>query len=302
MASESQKEASALENQSPDEVLHFTKVEDSEVSCDPNDFTGSTEAMPLRDVTLGSMDSNNETCDVPDQIEASEDDGTGQKGKNSAGQRQQKKRSTCAVCGKSLSSKQNLQFHELTHTGEKPFACRICGKSFKRSSNLSAHKICEKGFRSKSGFRYHEKKHHEGTESVCALCGEPFRLVDDLEKHLKICGKGFRSRSGLRYHEKKHPEENKSVCALCGEPFLLVDDLKKHLKWHIQVLVDYTESDPVHRLFCFERIFVVVCYMSFFLSENESRVLPVCKFSEQLNGAFLSSLMASTLRNQRSLC
>ncbi|CAG0897402.1 unnamed protein product [Cyprideis torosa] len=166
MESESQKESSALEGQSLDEVFHFTKVEDSEVSCDPNDFSGSTEAikledseascdsndfpgsrevMPLQDVLPGSMESNKQTCDVPDQIEVREDDGRVKKGKNSAGFCQQKKLFTCAVCGKSLSSKQNLQFHELTHTGEKPFACRICGKSFKRSSNLSAHKLTHTG-------------------------------------------------------------------------------------------------------------------------------------------------------------
>ncbi|CAG0903937.1 unnamed protein product [Cyprideis torosa] len=79
----------------------------------------------------------------------------------------------------------------------------------------------------------------------------------------RICGKGFRSRSGLRYHEKKHPEENKSVCALCGEPFLLVDDLKKHLKWHIQVLVDYTESHPVHRLVFLNASLLPICGKSF---------------------------------------
>ncbi|CAG0892493.1 unnamed protein product [Cyprideis torosa] len=202
-------------------------MEDSEVTCDPNDFPGSTDAMPLQDVIPGSMYCNNQTCDVPYQINVREDDVRVKKGKNSAGQRQQKKlficaggrrrsqkrkeysrllptevkRFTCAVCGKSLSSKQKLQFHELSHTGEKPFACRICGKSFAQSSHLSTHKLTHTG----------EK---------------PFAY--------RICGKGFRSRSGLRYHEKKHPEENKSVCALCGEPFLLVDELKKHLKWHIQ--------------------------------------------------------------------
>ncbi|CAG0899951.1 unnamed protein product [Cyprideis torosa] len=242
MASEIQKEPSALEAQSLDEVFHSTKLEDSDVLSVPNAFSGSGNAVPLQDVSPISMDNNNQTCDV------TEDDGTVRKRKNSGGHCQQKKRFTCAVCGKSLSSKKSLQIcgksfarnhhlsaHKLTHAGEKPFDCRICGKTF----------------RSKTGLRCHEKKHSEGNQSVCALCGEPFRLVDDLEKHLKWHIQGFRSKNGFRYHEKKHSEGNPSVCALCGELFRLVDDLEKHLKWHIRssgVLVDILESDPVHVL------------------------------------------------------
>ncbi|CAG0895369.1 unnamed protein product [Cyprideis torosa] len=64
------------------------------------------------DVIPESMDNDNQTLDVPDQIEVSEDDGTVRKGKNSGDHCQQKKRFTCAVCGKSLSSKQRLQSHE----------------------------------------------------------------------------------------------------------------------------------------------------------------------------------------------
>ncbi|CAG0894483.1 unnamed protein product [Cyprideis torosa] len=203
MTSESEKESSVLESQSLVEVFHFTKLEDPEVSC------VLTEAMPLRDVTPGSMDSNNKTSDVLDQIETSGDNNTVRKGKNSAGHCQQKEQFTCAVCGKSL--------------------------------------ICGKGFRNKSGLRYHEKKHSEGNMSVCALCGQPFRLVDDLEKHLKRHIQGFRSKSGLRYHEKKHSEENESVCALCGERFVLVDDLEKHLKWHIQgSMENHSEIEAIY--------------------------------------------------------
>ncbi|CAG0895155.1 unnamed protein product [Cyprideis torosa] len=139
MASEIHKEHSALERQSPDELFHFTKLDDSELSGDPNDFSGSGETLPLPDVTAVSMANNNQTDDTPNQIEASEDEGKRRRGKNSRGHRQKKKRFTCAVCGKSLSSKQMLQYHKLTHTGEKRFACRICGKSFARSDSLSTH-------------------------------------------------------------------------------------------------------------------------------------------------------------------
>ncbi|CAG0904761.1 unnamed protein product [Cyprideis torosa] len=69
MASGIQKEPSALEIQSLDEVFHLTKSEDFEVPNDPNDLSGSGENVPLLDVIPGSMDNDNQTCDVPDQIE-----------------------------------------------------------------------------------------------------------------------------------------------------------------------------------------------------------------------------------------
>ncbi|CAG0903607.1 unnamed protein product, partial [Cyprideis torosa] len=90
MTSEIQKEPSALEAQSPDELFHSTKLEDSDVLSVPNDFLGSGNTVPLRDDTHISMDNNNQTFDV------SEDDGTVRKGKNSGGHCQEKKRFTCA--------------------------------------------------------------------------------------------------------------------------------------------------------------------------------------------------------------
>ncbi|CAG0904262.1 unnamed protein product [Cyprideis torosa] len=218
MASEIQKEPSALEGSFLDEVSHFTKFEDSEVPSDPNGFHGSGENVPLHDDIPGSMDNDNQTCDVPDQIKVSEDDGTVRKGKNSKGHCQQKKRFTCAVCGKSLSRKQSLQSHELTHTGEKPFGCRICGKSFADRSTLRSHKLTHTGEKLfSSHLSSHKLTHEKGNRFHCS-----------------VCGKGFRSKEGFQGHTRKHSEEEQSVCALCGEPFRLVEDLEKHLKWHIQ--------------------------------------------------------------------
>ncbi|CAG0897816.1 unnamed protein product [Cyprideis torosa] len=158
---------------------------DFEVPNHPNDFSGSGETLPLKDIVPGPMDNDNQTCEVPDQIEVSEDDGIVRKGKNS-GHNQLKERFTCAVCGKSLSTKQSLQYHELTHTGEKLFACRICGKAFSQSSNLSTHKlthtgekpfvcrICEKGFADRSSLCRHKLIHTGEKPFVCRICEKGF--------------------------------------------------------------------------------------------------------------------------------
>ena len=52
----------------------------------------------------------------------------------------------CKVCGKNLSSRQNLKEHFYTHTGERPYACTEegCGESFRQASLLSIHRRIHK--------------------------------------------------------------------------------------------------------------------------------------------------------------
>lgn len=52
------------------------------------------------------------------------------------------KRFQCSVCGKCLSSQQNLKEHGYIHTGEKPYVCQYPGCNFasRQGTHLSAHK------------------------------------------------------------------------------------------------------------------------------------------------------------------
>ena len=52
------------------------------------------------------------------------------------------KRFHCRICGKGLSSKQNLDEHSFTHSQLKPFACpeTCCGQVFRQRSQLANHK------------------------------------------------------------------------------------------------------------------------------------------------------------------
>ena len=54
--------------------------------------------------------------------------------------------STCNICSKELSSKQNLKHHMNIHTGERPFHCNFpgCLANYKHASQLSNHKIIHK--------------------------------------------------------------------------------------------------------------------------------------------------------------
>ncbi|CAG0904640.1 unnamed protein product, partial [Cyprideis torosa] len=90
MASEIQKEPSALEVESMDEAVYLTKLDNSEVSIDSNDFSGSGETMPLPAVIPGSIDNTFKW----------------QRSLRSHGFTHKKeKRFHCSVCGKGFRSK-----------------------------------------------------------------------------------------------------------------------------------------------------------------------------------------------------
>lgn len=133
----------------------------------------------------------------------------------------------CALCPYSSNSRYDVDAHERTHNGVKPFVCHLCQKGFVQRSQLHVH------LKSHAGERPHE----------CLECGKRFVLFSHLNYHRNNvhgkaekshvcpqCGRGFVRRAVLGRHMLSHETEKPHVCSVCGRTFSRLDNAKTHLR------------------------------------------------------------------------
>ncbi|XP_064783281.1 zinc finger protein 143-like isoform X2 [Oncorhynchus masou masou] len=80
------------------------------------------------------------------------------------------KRFLCSFCGKAFSFPQQVEIHQMMHTGEKPFGCHLCRASFSHSSKLKRHQRVHTG----------EKPYS------CPQCDKRFSHQHHLKRHQKV--------------------------------------------------------------------------------------------------------------------
>lgn len=91
----------------------------------------------------------------------------------------------CDHCGKKYSSKNLLDEHINTHTGNRPYVCEVCNKDFASKytyrSHVKTHEVrprpfecttCNKTFLSHQNLTQHVKTHNGVKEFVCQTCGK----------------------------------------------------------------------------------------------------------------------------------
>ena len=105
----------------------------------------------------------------------------------------------CVICNKAFSTRNYLDVHHRTHTGEKPFICTICNRAFSQRTSLINHTalhtdarpydctFCSKAFRRRETLLVHIRTHTGEKPYVCEICSRGFAQLTDMKKHrLKI--------------------------------------------------------------------------------------------------------------------
>jgi uncharacterized C2H2 Zn-finger protein len=97
----------------------------------------------------------------------------------------------CLLCSKKFGSKQNLEQHEVIHTGLASFHCSVCALSFKRQHHFKSH-LNSQAHRNKAVVRLPKRiaplileEPLEEEELKCEPCGMTFKFEGHLRQHLK---------------------------------------------------------------------------------------------------------------------
>uniref|UniRef100_A0A182T1G5 C2H2-type domain-containing protein n=1 Tax=Anopheles maculatus TaxID=74869 RepID=A0A182T1G5_9DIPT len=166
---------------------------------------------------------------------------------------------TVADCGRWFNSKTAFTYHQLQHTGERPYKCQTCQKCFFTCSALKVHERLHSGekpykceecghlFRQWGDLKYHKISKHSNEKShKCEFCGKEFARRYSLVLHRRIhtneknfvceyCNKAFRASSYLQSHRMIHTGEKPHQCNKCDKKFRCHGDLNRHQKTHSRV-------------------------------------------------------------------
>ena len=122
----------------------------------------------------------------------------------------------CDVCCKTFVTNQDLNNHQIVHTGEKNFPCHICGKSYQTKDYLIIHtrihtgekpyfcEQCGKSFADPSSFKAHTKQHlNDNKVFPCDVCGKVLKREKTLKLHMTIHSGGEEQQSRTFSNEFK---------------------------------------------------------------------------------------------------
>ncbi|CAL8135629.1 unnamed protein product [Orchesella dallaii] len=140
----------------------------------------------------------------------------------------------CVFCEKQFGTKDKLDRHILSHTGEKHFWCDKCVKELSTIKGLEIHRK-----------QHNEEKTHK--DYRCEICSKAFEYNHKLIRHLlthnplrprphncTICQKDFTTFQNLQQHSQAvHQKIKEYSCVFCEKQCGRLGDLNSHIMWHI---------------------------------------------------------------------
>uniref|UniRef100_A0A669E9W3 C2H2-type domain-containing protein n=2 Tax=Oreochromis TaxID=8139 RepID=A0A669E9W3_ORENI len=161
----------------------------------------------------------------------------------------------CSQCGKRFKTRDGLEGHLRTHTGERPYRCPYCSKDFTALAGLNVHvrrhtgerpyvcTVCGKGWPSGGDLQKHMRTHTGERPYVCQDCGKAFSISCHLTEHRRIhtgekpfscpeCGKCLRRKFDLKKHMLSHSNIRPYACTFCTKSYTRKTHLNRHLLTH----------------------------------------------------------------------
>lgn len=158
----------------------------------------------------------------------------------------------CKYCPKAFASQGNLQSHERTHTGLRPYVCETCGRRFAQRTQLTVHEAshisaiagqaplsmvepaCAPKLESIDGQEPDQRTASTPRQPIdypCLVCGKRFAYASSLCVHMRLHTVSFISLIQT-FQQNLFQGERPYACRFCSKRFTNQGNMRVHERVH----------------------------------------------------------------------